>query len=565
MAAATPPLGFEAPFELSRREKIFTLVGVLLGLLLAALDQTIIASAGPAIQRDLQVTASEYPWITTAYLVASTVTVPIYGKLSDLYGRRSILLVGIAIFLCGSFACGISQTTFALIASRALQGLGSAALFTSAFAVLADIFAPAERGKYQGMFGACFALSSVVGPLVGGFLTDTWSWHWVFFVNLPIGAIAVTFILTRMPALRHHRQCLPIDYHGAALLLLCVVPFLVAVSMVRSMSESPTLVKWVVGLIAISGVAFFGFLRAERRAADPLLDLALFRNRVFSTGNLASFILGAAFLSAIVFLPLFLVNVLDMSATAAGLTLTPLTLGIVAGNVISGQLVSRFGHYKRIMLSANVVLISGFSLLSFTLTPQSTQTAITLKMILLGLGLGPSVPLYTLAIQNAVPTRSIGVATAAATFFRQIGSTMGVTLLGVVYAVVLAFGLQQISVPTALEHLSEMPSVTPAASAEVALDEHASGGVGTMHVDIPVYTSAIDRTYPPGSASHRSAMGALMNYSAETKASVTNAIAWVYRGGLLLAVLGLLATLRIPELPLQHARPTSPQTYTEVP
>lgn len=546
--AIARPAGPPAAFELTRREKVFTIVGTLLGLLLAALDQTIVATAGPAMQRDLQIAPSLYPWITTAYLVASTVMVPVYGKLSDLFGRKPILLVGIVLFLIGSLACGLSPTTMTLLASRALQGIGSAALFTTAFAVVADIFPPAERGRYQGIFGGAFALSSVVGPLLGGFLTDHLSWHWVFLVNLPLGAIAITFIVTRMPTLRRAvTERRPIDWLGAVWLTVAVVPFLVALSLGRAAGESGETRAVVGALLAVAVVGVVGFLRTERRAPEPILDLALFRNRTFALGNLATFIFGGTFLGAIVFLPLFMVNVVGVSATAAGFTMVPLTFGIVGGNIASGQIVARLGRYRGLMLLANLVLLSGFALLAFTLRPDSSEGEVTLKMVAMGLGLGPTIPLYTLAIQNAVEPRFIGVATAAATFFRQIGSTIGVTLLGVAFAFTLVSGMQRIERPAILEGLA------PAARQEAStLGEGGEGGETVqLHVDVAGYRKAIEARWPAEPAKRAEALAAVDTLDRDTKAAFTHAVSTIYRWGMLIALIGLLCTVRLPEIPLR--------------
>jgi EmrB/QacA subfamily drug resistance transporter len=429
--------------ELTQQEKTFTLVGALLGLLLAALDQTIVATAGPAIQKDLNIEQSLYTWITTAYLVTSTMMVPIYGKLSDIYGRKPILLIGIGIFLVGSVLCGLSSAPWMIIAARAVQGLGSAALFTSAFAIISDIFPPAVRGRYTGLFGAVFGLSSVIGPLVGGFLTDNFSWHWVFYVNLPIGAIALAFIISKMPKLQLVQSKPTIDFLGAFFLLITVVPLLLALSLGKTtITPGETGFLWgswqILGMFAVALVGLIAFLLTEQRVKDPILDLKLFNIRTFAVGNLAAFVLGAGFLAGIVFLPLFMVIVVGLSATNSGLTIMPLTFGIVAGNIVSGQLVSRIGRYKPLMLVALVLLMIAFVVMGFTLTPNSSQLEVTLKMILVGIGLGPSIPLYTLAIQNAVPPQSIGVATSSATFFRQMGSTIGVAILGTVFATTLS-------------------------------------------------------------------------------------------------------------------------------
>ena len=475
---ATPTLGASAQPTFTRQEKVFTLTGTLLGLLLAALDQTIVSTAGPQIQRDLNIDPSLYTWITTSYLVASTVMVPIYGKLSDLFGRRAILLVGVALFLLGSLLCGFSQTTLQLIAFRAVQGLGSAALFTTAFAVVSDLFSPAERGRYTGLFGAVFGLSSVLGPLLGGFLTDNFGWHWVFFVNLPVGAVALLFIITRMPPLKHlygqSEQRPRIDYLGAFWLAVGVIPLLFGLSLGKStLTPGETGFLWtswqILAMFAVAAVGIAVFLWVERRAPDPLMKLSLFKNRVFSVGTLATFVLGMAFLGPIIFLPLFMVNVVGLSATNSGLTITPLALALVAGNILSGQLVSRIGKYKPIMLTSLVLLAVAFVVMGLTLTPDSTQLSVTLKMILVGLGLGPSIPLYTLAIQNAADPRLTGQVTSSVTFFRNLGQVVGVALLGTIFANTLT---QQLHLARANAR-AELP-----AGARAQFDRLGAGGGG---------------------------------------------------------------------------------------
>ncbi len=447
MSPAVPPPTDEPTY--TRAEKVATIVATLLGLLLAALDQTIVATAGPVIQRELHIAPSLYVWITTAYLVASTVLVPIYGKLSDLYGRKPILLAGMTIFLAGSSLCGIAQTTLQLIMFRALQGAGSAALFTTAFAVIADLFPPAERSKYQGIYGGVFGIASVVGPLAGGFITDHIGWHWVFFVNLPIGAIALYFIVRRMPMLRRPRAARArIDVAGALALAVAVVPLLLALSLGRGAAAMPgdggyPWGSWqILGMFALSGLGLVSFIAIERVVAEPILDLRMFRDRTFMIGSLASFVMGMAFLAAIVFLPLFMVNVVGLSATSSGLTTTPLTFGIVFGNIVVGQLVARAGRYKVFMIGAAVLSIVAFAVMGFTLSPESGQLSVSARMVLIGLGMGPTIPLFTLAIQSAVPPQQIGVATSMATFSRAMGVTIGLAIIGTVFASTLATRMQ---------------------------------------------------------------------------------------------------------------------------
>ena len=467
---AAPAFAAPAIPQLTQQEKTFTLIGVFLGVLLAALDQTIVATAGPSIQADLKIPAGLFVWVTTAYIVASTVMVPIYGKLSDLFGRKLILLVGIGIFLLGSLLSGLSTETWEIIAARGVQGLGSAALFTTALAVIADIFPPAERGKYSGLFGAVFGISSVVGPLAGGFLTDNLSWHWVFYVNLPVGALAVAFIVAKMPRLHLGTSKPTIDYAGAVALLTALIPLLLALSLGKTaVNPGDTGFLWgsveIIGMFVLSAVALVVFVLIEQRAKDPLVDMHLFSNKTFTIANLAAFVIGMGFFGAIIFLPIFMQNVVGLSATASGFAGLPLVIGLVIGNILSGQLVSRFGRYKPLMLAGLVILTVGFTIVGFTLTPQSTFWEVFAKMILLGLGLGPSIPLYTLAVQNAVSPEKIGVATSAATFFRSMGSTVGLAIFFSIFG----------------NYLSQnLPGAITAATADLppAMREQFSGGQG---------------------------------------------------------------------------------------
>jgi EmrB/QacA subfamily drug resistance transporter len=562
-----------ATWSFSRQQKAFTLLGVMLGLLLAALDQTIVATAGPAIQADLGIPASLYPWLTTSYLVASTMMVPIYGKLSDLFGRRPVLVASILTFLLGSLLCGVAGTTLQLILFRAVQGLGSAGLFTSAFAVVADLFPPAERGKYQGLFGAVFGLSSVVGPLAGGFLTDALGWHWVFFINLPLGAVALAFIFLRMPALKPVARTRPrLDWAGALALMLTVVPLLLALSLGRAEVAPGELgFAWgswqSLGLFGLAAVGLGLFLSVETRAPEPILDLRLFRGRTFALGNAVVFVIGAGFLAAVVFLPLFMVNVVGLSATNSGLTLTPLTLGVVAGNVLSGQFVSRVGRYRGLMLGSLVVLAVAFLSVGFTLTPASTQTEVTLKMVLVGLGLGPSLPLYNVAIQNAVPPRQLGVATATITFFRQLGSTVGVTVLGTVFAATLA-GQMRTQVAEAAQGL---PTEVRARvlSAAPAGEVRAEGGpLGAAFQAREVKErlrreSAAQRRAPGADvarvdAAERQALAGVERVDRAVKEAFTRATANLFRLCILLALAALLLTVFIPEVPLRRTHGPAP-------
>jgi EmrB/QacA subfamily drug resistance transporter len=545
------------PESLSTGQKVATMVGALLGLLLAALDQTIVSTAGPFIQKDLAIEPGLYVWITTAYLVASTVLVPIYGKLSDLYGRRRILLMAIGIFLAGSLACGLAQTAGQLIAFRAVQGVGSAGLFTSAFAIVADLFAPAERGKWQGMFGAAWGVSSVIGPLLGGVITEQLSWHWTFFVNLPIGAIAVGLIISRMPALRRNHEVRPkLDIAGALALAVATLPLLLGLSLGHAEGTSTNgwpWLSWQIGaLFGLSLTGIAAFIVIEKRAANPLLDFKLFRIKTFAVGSLATFVVGSAFLGAIVFLPLFMVNVVGLSATSSGLTTTPLTFGIVAANITSGQLVSRLGKYKGLLIGSLIVLVASFALLAVTLSTTESQLSVSLKMVLLGIGLGPSIPLFTLAIQTSVPPQQIGVATAAATFFRQMGTTIGIAIIGTIFATSFAGSLKREMPPADQMPAAMRASERHEADARVAFDAASAKASADRQIDMSPMPSA------GKTLAKQRAHAAIEGVDRAFKQAFTSALVNVFWISLVIALIGLVITTFVPQLQLRRGPPSGP-------
>ena len=423
-------------YTVTKRERAFTLAGIMVALFLGALDQTIVGTAMPRILQDLN-GLNLYSWLVTAYLLASTSMIPIYGKLSDLYGRKLVVLTGVILFLAGSVLSGQSRSMTELIVFRALQGLGAAGIFSMAFTVIADLFPPAERGRYNGLFGAVFGTSSIVGPLLGGFLTDALSWRWVFYVNMPVGLVALLFILFQMPALKPTlERKVRIDWWGSAALLLGIIPILLALSI------GGTEIAWgswqIIGLFGLGAVGVVIFILIERRAQEPILPFDLFQNRTYVVGNIGALLVaGVGFFGAILFLPIYMVMVVGVSASAAGLTLMPMTLGMVVASFLSGQIVSRFGKYKLLLLAGAALMIIGYCTM-LALNDHMTRAQVTWRMILLGVGLGPALPLFTLAIQNSVNPREIGAATSSSQFFRQIGSTVGVAVFGTLMAVTLA-------------------------------------------------------------------------------------------------------------------------------
>ncbi|MGI9060370.1 MAG: MDR family MFS transporter [Ktedonobacteraceae bacterium] len=416
--------------QFTRRETIFTMVAVLLVMLLASLDQTIVGTAMPRIITDLQ-GFDRYTWVTTAYLLTSTVMIPIYGKLSDLFGRKPIFLIGVVIFLLGSAASGASQTMNQLIIFRAFQGIGAAALLPIAIAVIGDLFTPRERGKWQGLTGAVFGLSSILGPTAGGYITDHATWRWVFYVNLPIGIIALLVLIFLMPTLRSKNTGkVRIDYLGALLLIAGTVPLMLGFTLAGSTYDwlSWQIISLFGGAIVFVALFVIYEARLERRNEQPIIDPSLFKNRIFSVSVIITMITSMGMFGSILFLPLYAQGVLGISATNSGLLLTPLMMGLIFSSVISGLLVSRFGKYKWIAFVGMAITIGG-SLLLQRLGVNSTNTDMIIAMIVLGLGLGFSMSLYTVIVQNALPTK-IGQATSGLTFFRSIGSTVAVAAMG---------------------------------------------------------------------------------------------------------------------------------------
>ena len=414
----------------TRRETLFTMSGVLLVMLLASLDQTIVGTAMPRIITDLQ-GFDRYAWVTTAYLLTSTVMVPIYGKLSDIFGRKPIFLIGVVLFLIGSALSGASQTMNQLIAFRAFQGLGAAALMPIAIAVIGDLFTPRERGKWQGLTGGVFGLSSILGPTVGGWITDHSTWRWVFYVNLPIGIAALLVLIFLMPPLRSKNTGkVSIDYLGAALLILGTVPLLLGFTWAGT--QYPWL-SWQIisifgGAVVFLTLFFLYEARLERQNAQPIIAPSLFTNRIFTVSVLITMITSMGLFGIVLFLPLYAQGVLGVSATNSGLLLSPMMLSLVFSSIISGQLVSRFGKYKWIAFVGMAITIAG-SLLLLRLNVNSAYTDLIVAMIVFGLGLGFSMSLYTVIVQNALPTR-IGEATSGLIFFRSIGATVAVAAMG---------------------------------------------------------------------------------------------------------------------------------------
>ena len=418
-----PTLDEDPSLGLSRRAKLEILGAVMLGMFLSALDQTIVGPVLPKIVSDLNGT-DFYTWAVTIYLLTSTVTVPIYGKLSDLYGRKPILIFGIGLFLAGSALAGLSQEMWQLVLFRGIQGLGAGALFPIALAVIGDLFTPAERGKYQGLFGLVFGSAFLLGPAIGGALTDNFSWHAIFYVNLPIGAIALFVIWRLLPNIKHVERAGQIDYLGVVTLVLALVPILIGFTVAETDGlGAPVVWAWIgAGLLFLIAFVFI-----ERRAKDPVVPLHLFRNRTFSFSMVSIFFATFGFGAVIIFLPLYFLIVEGVSYTDSGYRLLPFMFGLILASIASGQIVSRTGRYKPVILIGIVTLTLGMALMT-QLRAGTDDLMLAIWMFIAGLGVGPTFAVFTIVVQNSVPFKEMGAATSDLTLFRQIGTTVGIAV-----------------------------------------------------------------------------------------------------------------------------------------
>ena len=402
---------------------------LMLGMFLAALDQTIVSTALPTIVGDLG-GLDHLSWVVTSYLLASTVSTPLYGKLGDMYGRKPVFLAAIVIFLAGSTLSGLSESMGQLIAFRALQGIGAGGLMVGAQAIMADIVPPRERGRYMGLIGSVFAVASVAGPLLGGFLVETISWRWVFYVNMPIGVVAVLVVVFRLhlhaPAQRHS-----IDYLGAGLLTAGVSALILVTTWGGNEYAWGSTV--VVGLAIASFALLAAFIWQERRATEPIIPLSLFASPVFRVATSLGFFIGLAMFGAIIFIPLFLQLVYGVSPTSSGLRMLPLMAGLLIASITSGRLITRIGRYKAFPIAGAAITASGMFLLS-RLEVDTPPDLASVYMLVVGVGIGLVMQVLILVVQNDAPARDVGVATASATFFRSMGGSLGVALLGAIFA-----------------------------------------------------------------------------------------------------------------------------------
>ncbi len=538
MAQAHPSI------ELSQRARLAIVCAVMLGLFLSALDQTVVGTALPTIVTDLGGN-SLYVWVVTAYLVTGTVTIPIYGKLSDIFGRKIMLIIGISLFLLGSALSGLSQNMAELIAFRGLQGLGAGALFPISLAIIGDLFTPRERGKYQGFFGAVFGLAFLVGPFLGGFITDNISWHWVFYVNIPIGIVALAVISWILPNHRSEGPRPAIDYLGALLFTAAVIPLLIGLTEKGLTTASGQTIGWldwrVGGLLALAAVLGAVFIFVESRVAEPIVPLDLFKVRTYAASQAAMFLLSFAFFIGVIFLPRYYQAVRGISATASGYMLWPLLLGMMGTSVLAGLVISRTGRYKLLLVGSMALSAIGMLLMT-QLSATVGDWTLWGWMLVVGIGIGPSMSGYTVVVQNAVPQRSIGVATSNLTFFRQVGGSVGLAVAGTYLASTFS---------------TQLPKNLAKAGVPTALTSHFKAGGGASLTGVGNLAAQLRHLLPPP----------VRHFIPEIVYAIHESLAQAIGGSFWLGVvgagLGVLAALYMKEVPLrtslaEHRPPARP-------
>ncbi|MBI2847308.1 MAG: MFS transporter [Chloroflexi bacterium] len=528
--------GFHA---LPRRQVFMTMAGVMLAIFLASLDQTVVGTAMPRIIADLG-GFDRYTWVTIAYMVASTTVVPIVGRLTDIYGRKWFYILGIAIFLLGSVLAGLSSTMNQLIAFRAFQGIGGGIMMANAFVTVGDLFAPSERGKYQGLISAVFGLSSIIGPMLGGLITDNLSWHWIFFVNIPLGIPSIALFMVFFPHIRPAELKHNLDYLGITTLVLAVVPLLLALSW--GGVQYPWVSPQVLGFLSFASVMAILFILIEARVSEPILPLSIFSNPIVSISLLVIFLTGFGMFGGIIFVPLFFQGVLGSSATSSGSFLTPMMLGMVVGGTISGQALSRLGGHYRIQ---GLIGVSIMATGTFLLSRMSVDTSLghaVFNIVLLGFGLGTTFPLFTIAVQNAVPYRVMGVATSSTQFFRAIGGTLGLAVLGSVMTNRFTSGLfndlpptlKTMLPPEKLSALAHNPQALVSPQGQLQL-QSLFGQIG------------------PQSAAFAQELSQVL------RQALSNAIDQVFLIALFILVIAWVATLFLKEVPLRKSNNTGSQ------
>jgi EmrB/QacA subfamily drug resistance transporter len=521
--------------HLTKRQLAGTLTGLLLTLLLAAVDQTVVGTAMPRIIAQLN-GFDRYPWVTTAYLLTSTIAVPIFAKLSDMYGRKWLFLAGTILFVMASALCGASgdiphfpgDGMTQLIVFRGLQGIGAGMIIGLLFTIIGDIFAPAERAKYQSLFAAVWGVASIIGPTVGGWITDEFNWRWTFYVNLPLGVLAAAAIWLELPYFRPHGVRRVIDWSGLVTLIGTLIPLLLALTWATDFGwTSPR----VISLLAVAFVMLFLFLICEKRAAEPFLPLQLFTHPIIAVSSIAVFVLGMGLFGVVLYVPLFIQGVLGISATRSGSLLTPLLLGAVVGSMSVGQIISRTGRYRWLAILGSALATTGMFCMS-TMNRNTTNSQVVWYMVLAGVGMGIMQPIYTLVVQNVAPPAQRGAATASTQFFRSIGSTVGVAVFGSILLSIYHRDFQN-GIPPGTPALALTPFKNP-----------------LLVVQFRARLEAAFGQYPGG-------LDLLHRLLDNVRDSLVHGLHSIFFLGTLLMAAGVLVNLFLREVPLRR-RPTAP-------
>jgi EmrB/QacA subfamily drug resistance transporter len=439
------------PIELSKKGIILTMVSLMITLLLAALDSTIVGTAMPKIISDLN-GMEHYSWPFTAYMLCSTLAILIFGKLSDMYGRKPIFVSGIIVFLISSALCGMSRTMTQLILFRGLQGIGGGIIISNVFIMVGEMFPPVKRGKYIGLVSSMWGLASVIGPAVGGIITDTLNWRWVFYVNLPLGLIALGLVLIGLPYARYRDTKEPIDVRGIAVFIALVAPLFLALT--AGGDRYPWLSPQILGLIAFSVVMLFLLIPIERRAAEPIFPPALFSNSTFTVSSISMFFSNAVMFCAIIYVPLFVQAVMGRSATGSGGITTPMMLGVAAAAAGTGQIISRTKKYKTVGMISLLLTLLGTVLLS-TMSEKTSALTVAFYSVMVGVGSGGVIPSFNIAVQNAFSQRQLGIVTSSMQFFRNMGATVGAALFGYVLKSDMARGMASLPLSRIPQRLAD--------------------------------------------------------------------------------------------------------------
>ncbi|MCZ3367025.1 MULTISPECIES: MDR family MFS transporter [Methanobacterium] len=425
---------YKTRYDLSKDKIIMIMAGLMVGLLVAALDNSIISTAMPKVINNLQ-GMEYYVWPFTSYMLSSTIAIILFGKLSDIYGRKLIIIFGIILFVITSILCGLSNNIFELILFRGLQGIGGGILLSLPFILVGEIFSPKERGKYMGILASVFGISSVLGPILGGVITDAVGWRWIFFVNVPVGIAAVSILMYSLPNFKLDGVKKVIDYSGIITFTLALTGLFLALTLARDLNSYP--MSEIVGLLIFSAVMFVLFIWAEKRAIEPILPLKLFNNSIFTISSLENFLASALIFAGIIYVPLFAQNILGMSATNAGFLMIPMLISLTIASNIAGQIISRTGKYKKLAIAEFVITGIGIALLA-TLDVNSSPYALLAYSTILGLGSGMMYTVFTISVQNSFSLREIGIVTASMQFFRNVGSTVAIPVFGYIVNATLA-------------------------------------------------------------------------------------------------------------------------------